>query len=151
MTRIYKSARGKMIDIDQVKLSNEETIAVGNMKVNARGDQLGAGGQVIAGRNAIQEQVYAVADAPYSPNDPVTHAAQEAVLDQNNKNQMLHELAASLISSVAAEDIVIPDINANATAASEGTLASAMAKPTVVKQVPTPRRNRAGTAGPSRI
>jgi hypothetical protein len=151
MTKIYKTARGKMVDIDQVKLANEQTIAVGNMKVNARGDQLGAGGAVVTGRNEIQDQVYAVADAPYSPNDPATHAVQSAVVDQNTKNQMLHELVASLVSPVAAEDIVVPDLNADTTEAPEGSLASAVAKPTVVKQVPTPRRNRAGSSGPSRI
>jgi ribosomal protein L27 len=60
MARIYKSARGKTIDMDKVKLSQETTTAVGNMKVNARGDQLGAGGQVAQGRNAIMDQMYAV-------------------------------------------------------------------------------------------
>ena len=39
MSRVYKSARGQAIDIDKVKLTNEQTIAVGNMKVNARGDK----------------------------------------------------------------------------------------------------------------
>jgi hypothetical protein len=151
MSRVYKSARGKMIDIDQVKLANEDTVAVGNMRVNARGDQLGAGGQVVAGRNEIQDQVHAVDEAPYSPNDPATHAAQEAVAEQNNKNQMLHELARSLVSQVAAEDIVIPDVNADTAAAPEGTLAAAVAKPAVVKQAPVQKRNRAGSSGPSRI
>ena len=151
MTKVYKTARGKMVDIDQVKLANEQIIAVGNMKVNARGDKLGAGGEVVEGRNTIQDKVHAVSDAPYSPNDPATHAAQSAVVDQNNKNQMLHELAASLVSSVAAEDIVVPDVSADAVAAPEGSLAGSVAKPTVVKQAPAQRRNRAGSTGPSRI
>jgi hypothetical protein len=64
------SAKGRSIDIDKVKLANEETVAVGNMRVNARGDQLGAGNKVVASRNQVMDQIYAVEDAPYSPNDP---------------------------------------------------------------------------------
>ena len=48
MTKIYKTARGKTIDMDKVKLANETVNAVGNMKVNARGDRLGVGGKVVA-------------------------------------------------------------------------------------------------------
>jgi hypothetical protein len=70
MSKLYKTARGKAIDLDKLKLSNETTIAVGNMKVNARGDILGSGKQIAATRNQIMDQVYAVAEASYSPNSP---------------------------------------------------------------------------------
>ena len=35
---IYKSARGKPVDMGALRLKNENERAVGNMKVNARGD-----------------------------------------------------------------------------------------------------------------
>lgn len=54
MARIYTTAHGKAIDIDRLRVSNEETIAVGNMKVNARGDKLGTGGTVAETRNQVQ-------------------------------------------------------------------------------------------------
>jgi hypothetical protein len=41
MSNKYRTAHGKQLDIDKLRLVNEKTIAVGNMKVNARGDQLG--------------------------------------------------------------------------------------------------------------
>jgi hypothetical protein len=44
MKKIYTTAQGKQVSMDSVRLSNETVIAVGNMKVNARGDQLGPGG-----------------------------------------------------------------------------------------------------------
>jgi hypothetical protein len=56
----YKTAQGKTIDIDKLRLLNEKTIAVGNMKVNARGDQLGQGGQIIATRNELMNQQYKI-------------------------------------------------------------------------------------------
>ena len=41
MTRkIYKSAMGKTVDMGSLLLRNEQTRAVGNMNVNARGDRL---------------------------------------------------------------------------------------------------------------
>lgn len=56
----YKTAHGKILDIDKLRLVNEKTIAVGNMKVNARGDQLGQGGQIVATRNEVMNQQYKI-------------------------------------------------------------------------------------------
>lgn len=56
----YKTAHGKTIDIEKLRLMNEKTIAVGNMKVNARGDQLGQGGRIIATRNELMNQQYKI-------------------------------------------------------------------------------------------
>lgn len=58
MSKAYKSARGRSVDMDQLRLNNEESIAVGNMKVNARGDELGPGGEVIRTRNEIMNDYY---------------------------------------------------------------------------------------------
>jgi hypothetical protein len=43
----YRTARGKEIDLNKLVAKNELTLAVGNMKVNARGDKIGPGGQII--------------------------------------------------------------------------------------------------------
>ena len=45
--KIYKSARGKQIDVGSLRLQNENVRAVGNMGVNARGDRIDANGNVI--------------------------------------------------------------------------------------------------------
>lgn len=58
MKKVYRSALGKTIDMDNLRLANEETIAIGNMKVNARGDELGAGGQVVRTRNQVMDDYY---------------------------------------------------------------------------------------------
>ena len=55
---IQRTAMGRTIDMDSLRLSNEETIAVGNMKVNARGDELGFGGQIVKPRNQIMDEYY---------------------------------------------------------------------------------------------
>lgn len=58
MKKNYRSAMGKVIDMDSIKLANEEVIAVGNMKVNARGDELGFGGKVVKTRNQVMDEYY---------------------------------------------------------------------------------------------
>ena len=58
MSRVYKTARGKMVDIDKVKLSNEQVIAVGNMKVNARGDAVDDQNQPIKSRPQKMHEQY---------------------------------------------------------------------------------------------
>ena len=41
-----KTNRGQTIDMSGLALQNEKTVAVGNMKVNARGDQLDSAGNI---------------------------------------------------------------------------------------------------------
>ena len=45
---VYRTAQGKMIDMGALRLQNERVRAVGNMKVNARGDQIDDRGGVVA-------------------------------------------------------------------------------------------------------
>jgi hypothetical protein len=46
-SKIYRSAQGKSVDLGTIMLQNEHTRAVGNMKVNARGDKLDSNNQVV--------------------------------------------------------------------------------------------------------
>lgn len=48
---IYKTAQGKTLDMRSLALKNETVRAVGNMNVNARGDQLDDNDKVIRTRN----------------------------------------------------------------------------------------------------
>ena len=45
--RMYRTMQGRMVDIEKLRAANESVQAVGNMKVNARGDVLGANRQVV--------------------------------------------------------------------------------------------------------
>ncbi len=53
-----RTNQGQMIDMDALALKNEKEIALGNMKVNARGDKLGKGGKVIAERDQVARAYY---------------------------------------------------------------------------------------------
>lgn len=56
--KIYKTAQGKQVDLDMLISRNELTPAVGNAKVNARGDMLGAGGKIIKKAEDISNEYY---------------------------------------------------------------------------------------------
>jgi len=45
--KIYKSMNGVPVELDKLILRNETTLAVGNIRVNARGDTIGPGGIII--------------------------------------------------------------------------------------------------------
>jgi|TARA_B000000557_G_C20783627_1_gene447646 hypothetical protein len=53
-----RTNQGQMIDMDALALKNEKEIALGNMKVNARGDKLGKGGKIIAERDQVARAYY---------------------------------------------------------------------------------------------
>jgi hypothetical protein len=55
--KVYKSAQGKFVDLGTIVLQNEHVRAVGNMKVNARGDKLDSNNRVIETKaRQIQKQ-----------------------------------------------------------------------------------------------
>ncbi len=77
MGRVYTSVRGKEIDMEKLSLRHEKTPAVGNAKVNARGDELGPGGKIKRTREEIMADYYAK-----NPN-----ALREEISTRGSKNQ----------------------------------------------------------------
>tara|TARA_Y100000385_G_C12670431_1_gene457719 strand:+ start:61 stop:459 length:399 start_codon:yes stop_codon:yes gene_type:complete len=58
----HRSMRGKNVDMDLLRKRNELTPAVGNAKINARGDELGPGGAIIKKREDVVSEHYATAN-----------------------------------------------------------------------------------------
>lgn len=54
----HRSMRGKIVDMEKLTKAHELVPAVGNMRVNARGDQLGEGGKIIKKREEIVAEYY---------------------------------------------------------------------------------------------
>ena len=50
--------QGKLVDMDMLRKKNELTHAVGNARVNARGDELGPGGKIIRKREDLVKDYY---------------------------------------------------------------------------------------------
>jgi hypothetical protein len=56
--QVYKSMLGKEIDLEKLRMRNEMTPAVGNARVNARGDELGPGGKIIRKREDVVSEYF---------------------------------------------------------------------------------------------
>jgi len=63
MKKVYRSANGKIVDMDMLRQRNELTPAVGNARVNARGDELGKGGKIIRKREDVLRDYYETSQA----------------------------------------------------------------------------------------
>jgi hypothetical protein len=82
--KIYKSANGKNIDLDLLISRNELTPAVGNAKVNARGDELGPGGQIVRKKENVLKDYYTqqpgMADESVLKQAPEVEVAEAVVV-----------------------------------------------------------------------
>lgn len=56
--RIYRSMQGKVVDMELLAHKNELTPAIGNARMNARGDEIGPGGQIVRKREEILSNYY---------------------------------------------------------------------------------------------
>ena len=142
MTRkVYKSAMGKPVDLGALLLQNEQTRAVGNMNVNARGDALDGANRVIDSKNKqVQRQYQRTTASNVSDTTPVQstrvakQAAKEAELDLSLAEQeMLAEFdeGADVVEPVAAPE-PLPENTFGPTG--EGGLAAAIARSRLIKQ-----------------
>jgi len=99
MTKTFRTALGKHLDMDSLRLAHEETIAIGNMKVNARGDELGPGGKIVKTRNQVMDEYYKL-------NTPTVVDSQPGVLEDQivvpaNKNDLPDVVGAAKPASPA--------------------------------------------------
>ena len=90
---VYRSMNGREVDMNKLININELTPAVGNMRVNARGDELGPGGQIIRKREEI------LAASP-----------ENAVPDQINVRQADPEPVTKVTTKVAPAVTVVKDV-----------------------------------------
>lgn len=58
MGRVYRTMQGKEIDIDKLISKHELMPAIGNARVNARGDEIGKGGKIIRPREQVMNEYY---------------------------------------------------------------------------------------------
>lgn len=107
--KIYKTMQGKVIDMDALLAKNETMPAVGNVRMNARGDELGAGGKIVKRREDIVAEYYednpnaapqvgttpapvAAKSAPVSAkSDPVAKQLQPSVQPTKQKSPVVQE------------------------------------------------------------
>ena len=79
----YRTMQGREIDFEKLIRQNELSPAIGNMKVNARGDELGPGGKIIRSREEIVGEYYDNNVNTVPKKSPI--AKKEVVLDLEPK------------------------------------------------------------------
>jgi hypothetical protein len=125
----HRTARGIPVDMDRLRLANEQTIAVGNMKVNARGDQLGAGGKVIKTRQQVMAEKNKL-KGPIADNSLTVAESMGAVIqDTVDIDSSLSQTEESIIGEENPVEDVVPGY-----VKPRGSFADAVAKETEVTQ-----------------
>ncbi len=123
MSKIHRSARGDAVDMDMVRLSNESTIAIGNMRTNARGDELGHGGKVVKTRAQIMSEYHKLNtdvphDIPIGPStveqtemsNLVTPIAEDVPVTQSSSTPQFVKPRGSFAESVAEQTEVTQEL-----------------------------------------
>ena len=108
--KVYKSMQGKQVDMDLLRQKNELTPAVGNARVNARGDELGPGGTIIRKREDIMSEYY---QNPETVKDEEV-VSEEVVDSKDTEGATAEETAEWLNSERKKWESVIVKNNINA-------------------------------------
>lgn len=128
MATNHRTARGIPVDMDRLRLANEQTIAVGNMKVNARGDQLGAGGKIIKTRQQVMAEKNKL-KGPIADNSQVVAESISAVDQEPMAIEVLGpQEIAPIVEENPVEDVVPGYVKPR------GSFADSVAKETEVTQ-----------------
>ena len=124
---IYRTAQGQLVDIDTLRLVNEDAVAVGNMSVNARGDRIASDGTVLETRNEIMKKRY---------NANTTFLNQED-LSLISRNRVVAQSTQPEDNDSDESEVIVP---APANPSLRGSLASSLAAPIAVNNTPTPSK-----------
>lgn len=131
--RVYRSANGKNINIDAIIAQNEESIAIGNMRVNARGDELGPGGKIERTREKIMADYYKLNTPVATDRIPVPREPQKK------------DLVDDWVEPTVVKEEIGAQEEAPTTRPLRGSLASSVAK------TQPPKEEEPKKSGPTRI
>lgn len=115
--KTYQTFQGKQIDMDTLRQRNELTPAVGNARVNARGDELGPGGKIIKKRDDVIRDYYE--EHPQAAPDEVAEVEQpveevtEPVQTKAQKKSAENAKKAKEAEKADAEDEWVEDADGN--------------------------------------
>lgn len=155
-SKIYKSAMGKTVDLGALILENENTRAVGNMNVNARGDVLDGANRVIDAKTRQVQRQYKK-QATNTNSMPVSTGT---IANRRKKQQSSEEIEQPIIEEILEDSPEVeilaqpePVAEEASTPIPRGGLAAALAKSQAVKQelMKTPRQLAQERAGVKKI
>jgi len=132
--RVYRTANGRNINIDAIIAQNEDSIAIGNMKVNARGDELGPGGKIERSKDKVMADYYKLNTPVASDLIPTPREAA--------KKDLVDDWVEPLITVSELADETLNELEIKPP---RGSLASSVSK------TPLPKSSDPKKTGPTRI
>ena len=115
----YKTAMGKVVDMGVLAAKNEKSRAVGNMKVNARGDTIDSTGKVIKPiTNKVNENYSKTvgnrsANIVRRPPEPIERNKVKPDIVKEELTALEKELEAEFEDDLEVEQIKAKEINSN--------------------------------------
>ena len=83
--KMYRTAQGKKVDFQAMITQGELVPAVGNMNVNARGDEIDSQGDIVRSREEIMQEYHKINSMV--PTDDIIHDnVEEAKADDSNED-----------------------------------------------------------------
>ena len=164
-SKTYRTAQGKIVDLGQLILQNENVRAVVNMNVNARGDRLDSSNKVIDSKNQ-QVQRQHQRQIASNVSDQVVHtsnisakrakkAAQDALTDALPIVDSLADIPSVINTEPVPPPVIedLPNIKPDSIQLGGGGLAAAIARSRTVVQEKekTPREIKQFKPGVNRI
>ena len=102
--KTYRTAAGKVIDMEAMLLHNEASIAVGNNPVNARGDEIGPGGEIVRTNAEIVQEYYDTNPNAVEKSQPVA-AISEDMIPETDKEPM------TVAPAMSVEEQPVPEVS----------------------------------------
>jgi hypothetical protein len=87
-----RTNKGQVIDMDALTIKGEHEVALGNMRVNAKGDKLGDGGKVVQAKEEVAREYYA--------NNPKAVVQSVSIKDAVDRSPIVDEASKIVKPSV---------------------------------------------------
>lgn len=85
MGKSYRSMQGREVDMEKLMRQNELMPAVGNISINARGDELGTGGKIVKKREDVVSNYY--------ENNPKVNREQSKIVETKSTDPTLSTIS----------------------------------------------------------
>ena len=109
----HRSMRGKLVDMDLLRKRNELTPAIGNARVNARGDELGPGGQIIRKADERVREHYQAAGNARSATGRAKPQADQVIDTPDESVTITEELTDAEAEMIQEDDEWVEDEDGN--------------------------------------
>lgn len=147
MAKKYRTARGQTVDFGAMITKNERVPAIGNMNVNARGDEIRSDGTIVKTRDQLMKEYYKM-NTMVPQDGTIPDSGNHAIVDEDPYED--YEPATSTVVEASEPEVAKPSGTLASQVVSE-TVTSSVATPTTVTQTVKTRTNPADEDGVTRI